>query len=100
MSFVYEGMSQPPGERMEDHQRNANKTQQFSKSSNFSASSTVEEAQATNSDHCPLADGTPKIWNCPLFKNMNVNGRYAAVRMQRLCYGCLGKGLGKSKLVL
>ena len=30
MSFVYEGMSQPTGERKEDHQRNANKTKQFS----------------------------------------------------------------------
>ena len=44
------------------------------------------------SDHCPLADGTHKIWNCPLFRNMSVNDRYAAVRKQRLCYGCLGKG--------
>ena len=92
MSFVYEGMSQPTGERKEDHRRNANKTKQFSKSSNFSAISNVKEAQATISDHCPLADGTHKIWNCPLFKNMNVNDRYAAVRKQRLCYGCLGKG--------
>ena len=85
-------MSQPPGERKEDHRRNANKTKQFSKSSNFSAISNVKEAQATNSDHCPLADGTHKIWNCPLLKNMNVHDRYAAVRKQRLCYGCLGKG--------
>ena len=53
MSFVYEGMSQPTGERKEDHRRNANKTKQFSE---------------------------------------NVNDRYAAVRKQRLCYGCLGKG--------
>ena len=85
-------MSQPTGERKEDHRRNANKTKQFPKSSNFSASSNVKEAQTTISDHCPLADGTHKIWNCPLFKNMNVNDRYAAVRKQRLCYGCLGKG--------
>ena len=60
MSFVYEGMSQLPGERNEDHRRNANKTKQFSKSSNFSASSNVKEAQPTNNDHCPLADGTQK----------------------------------------
>ena len=92
LSFVYEGMSQPTGERKEDHRRNANKTKQFSKSSNFSSSSNVKEAQATISDHCPLSDGTHKILNCPLFKNMNVNDRYAAVRKQRLCYGCLGKG--------
>ena len=92
MSFVYEGMSQPTGERKEDHRRNANKTKQFSKSSNLCASSKVREAQATISDHCSLPDETHKIWNCLLFKNMNVNDRYAAVRKQRLCYGCLGKG--------
>ena len=92
MSFVYEGMSQPAGERKEDHRRNANKTKQFSKSSNFSASSNVKEVQATINDHCPLADGTHRFWNCPLFKNMNVNDRYAVVWKQRLCYGCLGKG--------
>ena len=81
----------PQGNVKEDHRRNANKTKQFSKSSNFSASSNVKEAQTTISDHCPLANGTHNIWNCPLFKNMNVNDRYAAVRKQRLCYGCLGK---------
>ena len=41
---------------------------------------------------CQLADGTHEIWNCLLFKKMSVNDRYAAVREQRLCYGCLGKG--------
>ena len=92
MSFAYEGMSQPTGERKEDHRRNANKTKQFSKFSNFSASSNAKEAQATISNHCPLADRAHKIWNCPVFKNVNVNDRYAAVRKQRLCYGCLGKG--------
>ena len=92
MSFLYEGISQPTGERKEVHRRNANKTKRFSKSSNFSASSNVKEAQATISDGCPLADGTHKIWNCPLFKNMNMNDRYAAVRKQRLCYGGLGRG--------
>ena len=44
------------------------------------------------SDHCPLADSTHKKWSCPLFKNMNVNDWYTALREQRLCYGCLGKG--------
>ena len=58
----------------------------------MSASSNVKEAQATISDHCSLADETHKILNCPLFKNINVNDRYAAVRKPRLCYGCLGKG--------
>ena len=43
-------------------------------------------------NNCPLADGTHKIWNCPIFKSMNVTDRYAAVRKERLCYGCLGKG--------
>ena len=52
----------------------------------------MEEVKQMHNDHCPLADGTHKIWNCPLFSNMSVNDRYAAVRKQRLCYGCLGKG--------
>ena len=42
-------------------------------------------------NHSLLADGTHKICNCPIFKNMNVTNRYAAVRKERLCYGCLGK---------
>ena len=92
MSFVYEGMSLLPGERKEDHRQNANKTNQFSKSSNFSTSSNAKEAQPTNDDDCPLADGTHKYWNCPLFKSMSVNDRYAALRKHRLRYGCLVKG--------
>ena len=43
-------------------------------------------------NNSPQADGTHKIWNCPVFKSMNVTDRYAAVRKERLCYGCLGKG--------
>ena len=52
----------------------------------------MKETKQMQSDLCPLADGTHKIWNCPLFRNMSVNDRYAALRKQRLCYGCLGKG--------
>ena len=65
--------------------------ERISKTSNFSASSNVKETKQTQSDHCPLADGTHKIWNCPLFRNMSVNDRYAVVKKQRLFYGCLGK---------
>ena len=64
----------------------------FSKTSIFSGSSKVKETKQMQSDHCPLADGTHTIWNCLLFRNMSVNDHYAAVRKQRLCYGCLGKG--------
>ena len=46
----------------------------------------------TQSDQYPLADGNYRVWNCPLFKNLNVIDRYMAARKQRLCYGCLGKG--------
>ena len=42
-------------------------------------------------NNSPLADGTHKIWNCPIFKSMNVTNRYAAARKERLCYGCLVK---------
>ena len=52
----------------------------------------MKETKQTQSDHFLLADDTHKIWNCPLFRNMSVNDRHAAVRKQRLCYGCLGKG--------
>ena len=43
-------------------------------------------------NNCPLADGTHKIWNSPIFKSMNFTDRYAAVRKERLFYGYLGKG--------
>ena len=92
MAFVHEGFSAFKGERKEEDRRNANRGKQFSKTSNFSASSNLQETKQTQSDHCPLADCTHKIWNCPSFKNMSVNDRYVAVRRERLCYGCLGKG--------
>ena len=91
-AFVHEGFSAFKGERREEDRRSTNRDKRFSKTSNFSASSNVKETKQTQSDHCPLADGTHKIWNCPLFRNMSVNDRYAAVRKQRLSYGCLGKG--------
>ena len=92
IAFVHEVFSAFKGGRREKDRRSTNRDKRFSKTSNFSASSNVKEMKQTQSDHCSLADGTQKIWNCPLFKNMSVNDRYAAVRKQRLCYGCLGKG--------
>ena len=92
MAFVQEGFSAFKGERREEDRRSTNRDKRFSKTSNFRASSNVKETKQTQRDHCPLAYGTHKIWNCPLFRNMSVNDRYAAVRKQRLCYGCLGKG--------
>ena len=64
----------------------------FSKMSNISASLNANETKQMQNNNCPLADGTHKIWNCPIFKSMNVTDRYAAVRKERLCYGCLRKG--------
>ena len=92
MACVHEGFSAFKGERKDEDRRSTNRDKRFSKTSNFSASSNVEEVKQMHNDHCPLADGTHKIWNCPLFRNMSVNDRHAAVRKQRLCYGCLGKG--------
>ena len=92
MAFVHEGFSAFKGERKEEYRRNANREKRFLKTSKFSASSNLQETKQTQSDHCPLADGTNKIWNGPSFKNMSVNDRYVAVRKERLCYGCLGKG--------
>ena len=100
IALVHEGFSAFKGERREEDQRSTNRDKRFSKTSNFSACSNVKETKQTQSDHCPLADGTHKIWNCQLFRNMGVNDRYAAVRKQRLCYGRLGKGhaLGECKV--
>ena len=80
IAFVHKGFSAFKGERREKDRRSTNRDKRFSKTSNFSASSNVKETKQTQSDHCPLADGTHKIWNCPLFRNMSVNDRYAAVR--------------------
>ena len=92
MAFVHEGFSAFKGEREEEDRCNTNREKRFSKTSNFSASSNLQETKQTQSDHCSLADGTQKIWNCPSFRNMSVNDRYAAVMKERLCYGCLEKG--------
>ena len=92
IAFVHEGFSAFKGERREEDRRSTNRDKRFSKTSNFSASSNVKETKQTESDHCPLSDGTRKIWNCPLLRNMSANDRYTAVRKQRSCYGCLGKG--------
>ena len=91
-AFVHEGFSAFKGERKEEDRRNTNREKRFSRTSNFSASSNLQETKQTQNNNCPLADGAHKIWNCPIFKNMNVTDRYAAVRKERLCYGCLGKG--------
>ena len=85
IAFVHEGFSVFNGERKEEDRRSRNRDKRFSKTSNFSAGSNVKETKQTQSDHCPPADGTHKMWNCPLFRNMSVNDRYAAVRKQRLC---------------
>ena len=92
MAFVNEGMPSTKSERKVDDRPNGNKEKRFSKSSNISASSNENETKQKQNNNCPLADGTHKIWNCPIFKSMNVTDRYAAVRRERLCYGCLGKG--------
>ena len=91
IAFLHEGFSAFKGERREEDRKSTNRDKRFSKTSNFSASSSVKETKQTLSDHCPLAHCTHKIWNCPLFRNMSVNDRYAAVKKQRFCYGCLGK---------
>ena len=79
-------------ELREEEQRGTNRDKRFSKTSNFSASLNVKETRQKQSDYCSLVDSTHKIWYCPLFRNMSVNNRYAAVRKQRLRYGCLGEG--------
>ena len=92
MAFVHEGIPSTKSERKENDRPKANEEKRFSRSSNVSASSNAKETKQMQNKNCPLADGTHKIWNCPIFKIMNVTDRYAAVRKEGLCYGCLGKG--------
>ena len=77
IALVHETFSAFKGERREEDRRSTNRDKRFSASSN------VKETKQTQSDHCPLADGTHKTWNSRLFRNLN---RYTAVRKQRLCY--------------
>ena len=69
MAFVYEGMPLTKSERKEDDRPKANREKRFSKSSNVSASSNANETKQMQNNNSPLADGTHKIWNCPIFKN-------------------------------
>ena len=92
MAFVLEEFPAFKGERRQEDQRRANRGKRYSKISNFSSSSNVKEMKQIQSDHCPPADDTHRKWNFPLFKNMSMNNCYKAVRKQRSCYGCLGKG--------
>ena len=92
MAFVHEEMPSTKSERKEDDRPKANKEKRFLKSSNVSASSNANKTKQMQNSNCPLADGTHKILNCPIFKNMNVTDGHAAVRKERLCYDCLGKG--------
>ena len=92
IAFMHEGFSASKREQKEEDRRSTNIDKRFSKKSNFSASSNVKETKQTQTDQCPLADDTHEIWNCPLFKSMSLNDRYASVNKHRFCYGCLGKG--------
>ena len=92
MVFVREGMPSTKSDRKEDDRPNANKEKRFSKSSNISASSNANKTKQMQNNNCPIADGTQKILNFPIFRSMNVTDRYAPVKKERSCYGCLGKG--------
>ena len=61
MAFVHEGFSAFKGERKEEDRRNTNREKRFSKKSKFSASSNLQETKQTQSDQCPLADGTQNL---------------------------------------
>ena len=70
MAIAREGFSAFKGERRQEDQRGANRDKRFSKSSNLSASSIVKNTRQIPNGHFPVAGGTYKIWNCPLFRNM------------------------------
>ena len=67
----HEGMPSTKSERKEDDWPNAKNEKLFSKSSNVSASSNANETKQMQNNNCPLADGSHKIWNCPIFKSMS-----------------------------
>ena len=79
-------MPSTKSERKEDDRPQANNEKRFLKSSNVSASSNANETKQMQNNNCPQEDVTRKIWNCPMFKSMNVTEHYAAVRKERLCY--------------
>ena len=79
MVFVHEGMPSTKNERNEDDRPKANKKRRFLKLSNVSASFIANETKQLQNNICPIADGTHKVWNCPILKNINVTNRYAAV---------------------
>ena len=60
IAFVHEGFSVFKGNRREEERRSTKRDNRFTKTSSFSASSNVKETKQTQSDHCPLADGTQK----------------------------------------
>ena len=71
IAFGHEGFLAFRGERRKKDRRGTNRDKRFSKTSNISASSNVKETKQMQSDYCLLADGTHKIWNCPLLRNMS-----------------------------
>ena len=93
MAFEHEGFSVFKEEQREEDRRSTTRDKRFSKTLNFRANSKVKKTKQIQSEHFPLADGTNKYWNWPLFRNMSVNDRDAAVRKQRLYFWYLSKGL-------
>ena len=93
MAFVHKGFANTnEGRKFDDRRNSRNKDRRSSRGANFTAASQPkEDKQPVKSDaQCPLSDGTHKLWNCPLFKNMSVSDRYAAVKKHKLCFGCFG----------
>ena len=88
IAFVNEGFSALKGKRNEQDRRSEIKTN----GSQRYRYSNVKKTMQMQSDLGPLVQSAHKIWNFPLFRNLSVNDRYAAVRKQRFYYGCLGKG--------
>ena len=78
------------GERKEEDRRETNRDIRFSKKIALQCYFECERKGANA--NCPPADATHKFWSSPLISNMSVKDRYAALRKQRFCYRCLGKG--------
>ena len=51
-----------------------------------------QNSKNKGTDHCLCCNkGIHKLWNCPVFKTINVKQRYDVVKSHKLCFGCLGK---------
>ena len=90
--ILHGGFSAFEGERKKEDRRKTKREEFLKKTSNFSARSNVNETKSWQSDQCPLADGTLRIWICPILKNLNISNRCVALKKQGIWYEYMVEG--------